>query len=927
MGVTRPVVLALLCALTSAACSPDGSSPTTSSLASTTSSVAATVDGPVATAAAVTTTTEVGVPVPTFVDENGFDDHTVPSVDSIEQVMALSRSGVGDQAALKFTLPQFGLPADAPGLARAHLMDGNFYALHDEWYYYRLLNGQQVPATDAVPVAGQQFQTVDQIHQWASALPAADLPLGLQFLDDRLYSSAFYDAALHGDPRAFGVGSIVRFPDPGTGRPDHWLIELEYSDVVSPALVAQFFARLQPILPAEVGSQLEWVVRSPQHEQVAQQMAAEQLPFHDRIIHFSDLVPAGAVSVYSEGVTAGRLLYVGEGGAELSDATAGDIVITEHVPDWLPQASALITSDPQTPLAHVNLLARNRGIPNASQAGVHDDAGLRQAARVHAHAIVVARGGTLQVALISREQYATWNARRQQPPVSVPLVDISTMPLVVDLADLVAQLETDGMTEADVARWRPLIGGKSVGFLTLLSTTGLTPPPDPLAITVRPYLEHIVPILDTIAAAISDPDVVDSPRARYLSLEGAGEDYADLFPSDNDAAFAQSFVTAHPPGSALGEVLDAGGVRGLIESRPVAPQTLAAITAVLEQTYGDYDTQAGLRFRSSSSVEDIEGFNGAGLYTSYTGYLRADQLDDPDDRDNTIERALLRAWSSYWSFEAFEERRLAQIDHLSGAMGLTVHARFDDDLEMNNGVATFTFTPGSAPDDAVLEINVQQGSVEVTNPDPQDAQLPEIVRVTRRNGDLTIERIAGSTLVADDQQVMDDAAIEDLFRQTAAVAVVWRSRLNSSLPVAQQVQTVVLDYEFKTMHAGWPQLADGSDTYPARLVLRQVRSLDPGLRGLPSAVRDLPVPRDVLMRAELVGTVSCTVGDAAPVSHIEVLTDPLLLPDMGHSQQPLIVGGEPSAGAMCDRQVLYASSRQALIELVDSGAAFLVLGG
>jgi hypothetical protein len=80
-------------------------------------------------------------------------------------------------------------------------------------------------------------------------------------------------------------------------------------------------------------------------------------------------------------------------------------------------------------------------------------------------------------------------------------------------------------------------------------------------------------------------------------------------------------------------------------------------------------------------VEDVEGFNGAGLYTSYTGYLRPEAQADPDDRDNTIESAIQKAWASYWSFEAFEERRAEQIDHLSGAMGLVVHARFDDDLE------------------------------------------------------------------------------------------------------------------------------------------------------------------------------------------------------------------------------------------------------
>ena len=128
------------------------------------------------------------------------------------------------------------------------------------------------------------------------------------------------------------------------GESDHWLIELEYSDEVTPAMVARFFERITPVLPAEVGSNLEWVVRSPQHDEVAREMERLQLPFSDRVGRWSDLVPEGTVDVYSEGVAAGRLLYVGDDGAELGDATAGDIIITERVPDWLPQASALYES-------------------------------------------------------------------------------------------------------------------------------------------------------------------------------------------------------------------------------------------------------------------------------------------------------------------------------------------------------------------------------------------------------------------------------------------------------------------------------------------------------------------------------------------------------------------------------------------------------
>ncbi len=943
----QAVALFVVVVLSAAACSPahdEGATTPTSVATSTTEqpdtlpSVPVTTGLPTATTAP-SNTVPPPVPVPRFVDEAGFDDRSVPSVDTVDQLMALARTGVGGQSAIKFVLPDFDRPIDAPDLGRAHLMDSNFYGLHDEWYMFRLLNGQPVPGDTATPVIGREFTSIPEIYAWAAALAPSERPPWLRFVDDRLYASAFYDLVLHSDPRSTGVGTIVRFADVA-GGPDHWLIELEYSDEVTPAMVARFFERITPVLPAEVGSNLEWVVRSPQHDEVAREMERLQLPFFDRVVRWSDLVPEGTVDVYSEGVAAGRLLYVGDDGAELGDATAGDIIITERVPDWLPQAAALITDDPQTPLAHVNLLARNRGIPNASQVGVVNDAGLRQAARVRAHAIVIARGDTLQVALISRQQYAAWVAQRQPDPVALPAVDVSSLSYVVNLTELVGRLSPGGLREAEVDEWRPLIGGKSAGFLSLLSVPGLSPPPDPLAITIRPYVEHLAPIRATIAAAITDPSIADSPRARWLVLEGE-DGYADLFQSDEDAAFAASFLSSHPPRTPLGDVLAAGGIRAFIESRPVAVATLDAITAELSRTYADYDATAGLRFRSSSSVEDIEGFNGAGLYTSYTGYLRPDRLADPDDRDKTIEKALLRAWGSYWSYEAFEERRLTQIDHMSGAMGLTVHARFDDDLERNNGVATFTFSPkgpaggadgagGVIGDDAVLEINVQQGSVAVTNPDPDEIALPEVITVRRVDGAVSIERRSGSTLLAVGEQVLDDRAVRELFDQTAAVAQRWRSRVNASLTATQQMQTVVLDYEFKTMDAGWPRLAAGERPYPARLVLRQVRSLDPGLRALPDASRSLEVPRDVLMRATEVTASSCTGASGRFYQGVIVRTDPLLAPDMGYSEAPWQRGEALPVGSACEDTrvdvVRYSSPRQALLNLVADGEAFLIIG-
>ena len=54
---------------------------------------------PSVTSDPVATTTMPSVAVPHYVDENGFDDHTVPSVATVEELPALSRLGVGGQTA------------------------------------------------------------------------------------------------------------------------------------------------------------------------------------------------------------------------------------------------------------------------------------------------------------------------------------------------------------------------------------------------------------------------------------------------------------------------------------------------------------------------------------------------------------------------------------------------------------------------------------------------------------------------------------------------------------------------------------------------------------------------------------------------------------------------------------------------------------
>ncbi len=851
------------------------------------------VTGPGATPSTPTTL----VPVPREIVD-GFDDHTVSRIASVAEFDALARVGVAGQTVVKFSIPEMTTSDDVRWL------DSNFYALHDEWYWFRLLNGHTVPGFDTEPVRGTEFATVADIIEWAAGRDAAELPLDLQFIESRthgqrLYSPMFYRVAMPDGARNYGLGSVIHFPNAADGR-EHWLIELEFSDVPTPAEVDRYFDLLSSTLPNEIADRLEWVLRSPEQEAVAQRMIDDRLARHDRVVRYDELVEPGQTTVYNPGIAAGRLLVVDGVNVQLNEAGPTDIVLVEHVPDWLPPAAAIITGAPQTPLAHVNLLARNRGIPNASRSGLLDDPGVRQAARVSAFAVVRATdGGDLDIVLISREQYDQWRGLDQLVPVAVPTVDRASLPTLIDLTELTDTIGSD----ADIDRWRPIIGGKSAGFLTLMAAPNVTAPPNPQAITVAPYLDHLATLDTELTAMLADPDFRRSARARFLFLEGL-DDYLVAFPAAFDQTYAGDLLDRHATGTPLARVLAAGGFRRLFRSTPIDPDTLARITAGLDVAFADQSPTQGLRFRSSSSVEDIEGFSGAGLYDSNTGFL--DPIAVGVDPALTIERAILRTWSSYWGFEAFEERELERIDHRSGAMGVLVHARFDDDLEIDNGVATFTLLPGRYDFEFEAAINVQLGAASVTNPDPLSGDLPEVIDVRGGNGDLVIERLAASTIAGG--PVMTDAAIAELIAQMDSVARLWRDRVNRSLAVEQRVETVTLDFEFKTVRSGWPALREG-DPLPSRLVLKQARSLDPGLRRIPAIVRALPIPRDVLARASQI-TASC--------DGVDILTDPFIAPDLGYGTTPLHIDIDIDAADDCTERTLYATPDQFLVDLLDS---------
>ncbi|NJK84674.1 MAG: hypothetical protein HC906_00485 [Bacteroidales bacterium] len=142
-------------------------------------------------------------------------------------------------------------------------------------------------------------------------------------------------------------------------------------------------------------------------------------------------------------------------------------------------------------------------------------------------------------------------------------------------------------------------------------------------------------------------------------------------------------------------------LRDSIKNCPVDAQLLQL---VVDET-GNLAPFERIRYRSSTNAEDIEGFNGAGLYSSHTGV--------PGDPDKPIDEAIKKVWASLWTFRAFEEREYFRINQKSVGMGILVHRSFPNE-DANGVVVTKNLYNAFMP---AITINVQVGENSIVLPE------------------------------------------------------------------------------------------------------------------------------------------------------------------------------------------------------------------
>lgn len=301
-----------------------------------------------------------------------------------------------------------------------------------------------------------------------------------------------------------------------------------------------------------------------------------------------------------------------------------DIIVTDGVPIALPVVSGIITAAFQSPLSHVNVLSHNRKTPNMTLRTAWSDA-----------AITALEGKLVRLA-VSADTFELRSASIEEATAFWSTIETHPRTTLVAHDDTAGIFPLEELSHTSLQ----LVGAKAANLAACAKLTlgdmSLPVPEGAFAIPFYYYRQHCRDNgIDTFMQAL----FTDS-----------------LFAVD--AAFR-----AH----ALQQVRDT------IENAPLSKKLTEAVLDKC-RSVGSFTI---FRFRSSTNVEDVEGFNGAGLYESHSA--------DITGGAKAVEKAIRKVYASMWTVRGFVERDYFNIAQESCAMGILVHRGFD--REEANGVA------------------------------------------------------------------------------------------------------------------------------------------------------------------------------------------------------------------------------------------------
>lgn len=397
-----------------------------------------------------------------------------------------------------------------------------------------------------------------------------------------------------------------------------------------------------------------------------------------------------------------------------------EIIVLKELPISLPPVRGIIITQPSTPLSHVNVLAKGWGIPNAY---------IKDADKLF-------------------KEYDTWWVEFETNLTDYTIKRADLKIIDENKTRYKDEVFKDPPSNLEIAKIAPLAALRkkdSIGYGAKAANLG--------------------EIMNAKIPDIIVPNGFAIPYKYYdeFMLANGFNTKIDDFLFDND------FV--HNPRIR----------KQKLEAFRVEIQKAAMDEKLQKEIVQKWQTNLGGRgvfVRSSSNVEDMPDFSGAGLYTT---------VPNVKDAAKIIE-AVKTVWASLWNFEAYEARERNFIKHTGSYMGVFIQVGVD----MDNGGVMITKDPFDKENEGAVYIAATRGhNIAVVN----NRKIPEQILFTPKSNtiqvltrsnqetEISFDENGGmrETPVSTERRVLTDLTARNLVAAALAVKKVFGNKKHQDI--------------------------------------------------------------------------------------------------------------------------------------------------
>lgn len=483
---------------------------------------------------------------------------------------------------------------------------------------------------------------------------------------------------------------------------------------------------------------------------------------------------------YANGNTFGRVKIIRESdyAEKLKNGliTANDILILDRLPRDIVPVAAVIVAEESSPSSHAALLGQMMGFPV-----VYQNQALADWQKWDGQFVMLAAKGSYNWCVLKKIKVTDPSTIEKLIQQKRPYLE-NIKPMLDESLQHVIDLQKINFT--DVAR----VGGKAANMSRLIKVLPTQNVPMAVVIPVSFYRRYLREAQTKNGMVLGD----------YLQQK---------------LQEIQSLST--PTKQVLATIKD---IRENLKNTEIPLAILTEIQNSLSKSFPN--SKMRLKFRSSSNVEDLKSFNGAGLYDS-KGVCPADTDEnasssfcDPTEKPDTIVKGLHKVWSSLYNDRAYLARRYLQIDESSLAMAILVQPSYRGELA--NGVAILDKDEYTG--EFRLTVTGFPGEdLEVVH--PPAGKIPETSQVSLNwEKQVTYQILVPSTELPQSRQLLQDDQYKNLFELASQVAKTW-----------QGSDFTALDFEWKLIEA------HGHD----QIVIKQVREVPTGIKKNENRTNDI----------------------------------------------------------------------------------------